>query len=80
MGVISHFAMPILEIKLTLNLIIILYFNSREQLKRNYNLRRYCLEVDLHDLASFDPSLAEKVTKLPAEFLPLVRLRLLLCV
>lgn len=43
----------------------------RDQLKRHYNLGQYYLEVDLQDLTSFDELLADKLTKSPAEFLPL---------
>jgi len=43
-----------------------------DQLKRHYNLGQYYLEVDLQDLTSFDEQLADKLTKSPAEFLPLV--------
>lgn len=43
----------------------------RDQLKRRYNLGQYYLEVDLQDLTSFDEQLADKLTKSPAEFLPL---------
>ncbi|XP_020618458.1 DNA replication licensing factor mcm5-like [Orbicella faveolata] len=43
----------------------------RDQLKRHYNLGQYYLEVDLQDLTSFDEQLADKLTKSPAEFLPL---------
>ena len=47
-------------------------FCYRDQLKRHYNLRQYRLEVDLEDLSSFDPLLADKLSRLPSEFLPLV--------
>ncbi|XP_073248217.1 DNA replication licensing factor mcm5-A-like [Porites lutea] len=43
----------------------------RDQLKRHYNLGHYYLEVDLQDLTSYDEQLADKLTKSPAEFLPL---------
>ncbi|CAH3030850.1 unnamed protein product [Porites evermanni] len=43
----------------------------RDQLKRHYNLGQYYLEVDLQDLTSYDEQLADKLTKSPAEFLPL---------
>jgi len=43
----------------------------RDQLKRHYNLGQYYLEIDLQDLTSFDEQLADKLTKSPAEFLPL---------
>lgn len=47
---------------------------DRDQLKRQYNLGRFWLDVQLDDVASFDEVLAEKLTKMPAEYLPLVRL------
>ena len=47
--------------------------NFRDELKRNYNLGQYWLEVDLEDVSSFDEALAEKLYKLPTEHLPLVR-------
>lgn len=46
-------------------------FCYRDQLKRHYNLRQYWLKVDLHDLASFDPQLADKLNKIPSDYLPL---------
>ena len=46
--------------------------SNSDQLKRHYNLGQYYLEVDLQDLTSFDEQLADKLTKSPAEFLPLV--------
>ena len=45
----------------------------RDELKRHYNLKQYWLEVDIEDVASYNESLAEKLTKLPTETLPLVR-------
>ena len=54
----------------------------RDQLKRQYNLGRFWLDVQLDDVSSFDEALAEKLSKLPAEYLPLVRLTvicMLLC-
>ena len=44
----------------------------REQLKRHYNLRQYKVSVALEDLSSFDAQLADKLTRLPAEYLLLV--------
>ena len=44
----------------------------RDQLKRNYNLRQYWLQVDVNDLSSFDPILADKLLKVPSDYLPLV--------
>lgn len=55
--------------------ILMFYFfslSNSDQLKRHYNLGQYYLEVDLQDLTSFDEQLADKLTKSPAEFLPLV--------
>lgn len=46
-------------------------YSYRDQLKRRYNLGQYYLEVDLQDLTSYDEQLADKLTKSPAEFLPL---------
>lgn len=48
---------------------------TRDQLKRHYNLRQYWMDVDLQDLLTFDAQLADKLMKLPAEYLPLVSLR-----
>lgn len=45
----------------------------REQLKRHYNLSQYKLNVSMEDLASFDAQLADRLTRLPADYLPLVR-------
>lgn len=53
----------------------ILSFSFSDQLKRHYNLGQFYLEVDLQDLTSFDEQLADKLTKSPAEFLPLVSIR-----
>ena len=44
----------------------------REQLKKRYNLRQYKLLVVMEDLASFDAQLADRLTRLPADYLPLV--------
>jgi len=46
-------------------------YRYRDQLKRHYNLRQYYLEVDLEDVASFDETLAEKLSKSPTETLPI---------
>ncbi|KAK3092794.1 hypothetical protein FSP39_007290 [Pinctada imbricata] len=46
-------------------------YRYRDQLKRNYNLGQYWLEVDIEDVSSFDEALAEKLYKLPTEHLPL---------
>ncbi|KYN15000.1 DNA replication licensing factor mcm5 [Trachymyrmex cornetzi] len=44
-------------------------YKYRDTLKRNYNLRQYWMEINLEDLAAFDESLAEKIQKLPTEYL-----------
>lgn len=44
----------------------------RDTLKRNYNLGQYWLEINLEDLAAFDESLAEKIQKLPTEYLSIL--------
>lgn len=49
-----------------------LYFCLRDQLKRNYNLGQYWLDVEIEDVSSFDEALAEKLSKIPSEHLPLV--------
>lgn len=41
-------------------------------MKRNYNLGQYWLEINLEDLTAFDESLAEKIQKLPTEYLPIL--------
>ncbi len=48
-------------------------FCYRDQLKRHYTLGQYRLEVVMEDLSSFDPQLADSLTRQPAIFLPLVR-------
>lgn len=52
--------------------LILSLFVTSDQLKQHYNLGKYCLEVDLEDLSSYDETLADKLNKNPAEFLPLV--------
>lgn len=42
----------------------------REQLKKNYNLGEYHLEVSLNDLKNFDEEAAVKLRKYPSRFLP----------
>ncbi|XP_018397392.1 PREDICTED: DNA replication licensing factor Mcm5 [Cyphomyrmex costatus] len=44
-------------------------YKYRDILKRNYNLGQYWMEINLEDLAAFDESLAEKIQKLPTEYL-----------
>ncbi|XP_045478337.1 DNA replication licensing factor Mcm5 isoform X1 [Harmonia axyridis] len=46
-------------------------YKYRDTLKRNYNLRKFYLEVNIEDLRSFDETLADKLTKQPSEFLAL---------
>lgn len=46
-------------------------FPYRDQLKRNYYLGQYMLEVSLDDLASFDEHAADKLLKSPMEYMPI---------
>ena len=62
-------AMPI---RVGLFIFFVMLSSLSDQLKRHYNLGQYYLEVDLQDLTSYDEQLADKLTKSPAEFLPLV--------
>lgn len=43
----------------------------RDQLKRNYNLCQFHLDVSLDDLSSYDETLADKLSKSPTEFIPI---------
>lgn len=45
-------------------------YRYRDQLKQHYNTGQYWLEVCLEDLASFDETLADKLTKQPSDHLP----------
>ncbi|XKL61934.1 hypothetical protein PGB90_001767 [Kerria lacca] len=45
-------------------------YKYRDNLKKNYNLGKYFLEVSLDDLRCFDDVLADAVTKHPDEHLP----------
>ncbi|XP_061401034.1 DNA replication licensing factor Mcm5 [Musca vetustissima] len=45
------------------------FYKYRDTLKRNYLNGRYFLEVEMEDLAGFDESLADKLTKQPTEHL-----------
>ena len=65
----EYFEVPFV-VKMSLTFFLFVY--CRDQLKRHYNLGQYYLEVDLQDLTSYDEQLADKLTKNPAEFLPLV--------
>ncbi|KAK0421101.1 hypothetical protein QR680_015060 [Steinernema hermaphroditum] len=42
----------------------------REQLKRNYNLKQYNIDVNLNDLKTFDEEIATKLRSQPTRFLP----------
>ena len=46
-------------------------YNYRDQLKRHYTIKKFWVEVEVEDLSSFDDQLADSLTKLPAEYLPL---------
>merc|ERR1719219_467184 len=46
-------------------------YKYRDNLRRNYALRQFWINVNLEDLASFDESLADKLYKVPTDFLPL---------
>ncbi len=48
-----------------------LSYKYRDNLKRNYALRQFWINVNLEDLSSFDESLADKLYKSPTEYLPL---------
>ncbi|XP_073812632.1 minichromosome maintenance 5 [Musca autumnalis] len=45
------------------------FYKYRDTLKRNYLNGRYFLEVEMEDLAGYDESLADKLTKQPTEHL-----------
>ncbi|XP_037955987.1 DNA replication licensing factor Mcm5 [Teleopsis dalmanni] len=45
------------------------FYKYRDTLRRNYLNGRYFLEVELEDLAGFDETLADKLTKQPTEHL-----------
>lgn len=46
-------------------------FVYRNQMRRNFLIRQYFVEVDMNHLASFDAELANQLRLKPAEFLPL---------
>ncbi|XP_050297496.1 DNA replication licensing factor Mcm5 [Anthonomus grandis grandis] len=46
-------------------------YKYRDTLKRNYNLRQYCLDVNIEDVGSFDETLADKLYKQPTEHIPI---------
>ena len=47
----------------------------RDQLKRNYNLGQYYLDVSLDDLRNYDERLADKLLKSPTEYVPVVMIK-----
>ncbi|KAF1743099.1 hypothetical protein MXB_3414 [Myxobolus squamalis] len=48
-----------------------LEFVYRDQLKHNYNLKKYFLSVSLEDLSYYKENLADKLIEHPSEYLPL---------
>jgi len=44
-------------------------------LRRNYNSRRYWIDIELRHLSDYDDNLCDNLKKQPAELLPLVRER-----
>ena len=42
-------------------------------LRRNYNSRRYWIDIELRHLSDYDDNLCDHLKKQPAELLPLVR-------
>ncbi|GBP61185.1 DNA replication licensing factor Mcm5 [Eumeta japonica] len=47
-------------------------YKYRDELKRNYNLGQYWVEINIEDLSSYDEVLAEKLRKKPTEYLPIL--------
>jgi len=45
-------------------------FVYRDQLKHNYNLKRFCLEIQLEHLAAFDEPLADRLLENPNDTVP----------
>ncbi|XP_014247229.1 DNA replication licensing factor Mcm5 isoform X2 [Cimex lectularius] len=45
-------------------------YKYRNQLKNNYNLQKYYVEVCLEDIATFDAAVCARLMKEPAEYLP----------
>ncbi|CAK9301437.1 unnamed protein product [Gordionus sp. m RMFG-2023] len=43
----------------------------RDQLRRNYDLDRYWLEISLEDITNFDEEIGDKLWNLPTEIIPL---------
>jgi len=46
-------------------------YRYRDELKRQYNLKQFWLDIELDDVSSFDEELAEKLLKLPSDHLGL---------
>ncbi|XP_058799838.1 DNA replication licensing factor Mcm5 [Phymastichus coffea] len=46
-------------------------YKYRDNLKRNYNLKQYWIEINLADLVAYNDSLAEILYKQPTEYLPI---------
>lgn len=44
-------------------------------LRRNYNSRRYWIDIELRHLSDYDDNLCDHLKKQPAELLPLVSRR-----
>ena len=51
-----------------------------DQLKHNYNLKKYAIDVNLEHLTSFDERLVNMLNANPNELLPLVRVCVRVCV
>lgn len=50
----------------------LLVINLRDQLKRNYNIGQYWLEVKLEDIIQYDEELFGKIKEYPSEFASVV--------
>ena len=46
-------------------------YKYRDALKRNYALHQFWISVNLEDVASFDEALADKLYKVPTDFIPI---------
>jgi hypothetical protein len=51
-------------------------FCFSELLRRNYNSRRYWIDIELRHLSDYDDNLCDTLKKQPADLLPLVRKRI----
>lgn len=56
-------------------MIVSFFLFLREMLRRNYNSRRYWIDIELRHLSDYDDNLCDNLKKQPAELLPLVRKR-----